>query len=291
MSTSQSMQGKICLVTGATSGMGKETALGLARLGATVVLVARDQNKGKQTQQEITRQSGNENIAVLLADLSSQQEVRKLADEFKAKYQQLHVLVNNAGAVFTKHQTTVDGLEMTFALDHLAYYLLTNLLLDTMKASAPARIINISSQAQGVGKINFDDLQSEKSYGLFGFTAYGQAKLANVMFTYELARRLQGTGITVNAVGPGPVSTNFGVSNGGVFSALTKFAMRSAKTPQDGARTAIRLASAPELQNETGKFFYNEREIRSSKLSHNVAAQKRLWEVSEKLTKAPVTVS
>ncbi len=290
MATSHSMQGKICLVTGATSGMGKETALGLARMGATVVLVARDSTRGKETQREITRQSGNEHIDLLLADLSSQQEVRKLAAEFKTKYQQLHVLVNNAGAVFTKRQTTVDGLEMTFALDHMAYFLLTNLLLDTLIASAPARIINISSQAQGFGKINFDDLQSEKSYGLFGFTAYGQAKLANVMFTYELARRLQGTGVTVNAVGPGLVATNFGVSNRGILSSITKFAMRSAKTPADATKTAIRLASAPELQNETGKFYYNEREIHSSKLSHNVATQKRLWEVSEELTKAPVTV-
>ena len=290
MATSQTMQGKICLVTGATSGMGKETALGLARMGATVVLVARDSTKGRQTQQEITRQSGNEHIDLLLADLSSQQEVRKLGSEFKTKYQHLHVLVNNAGAVFSKRQTTVDGLEMTFALDHLAYFLLTNLLLETVKASAPARIINISSQGQGIGKINFDDLQGEKSYGLFGFTAYAQAKLANVMFTYELARRLQGTGVTVNAVGPGTVSTNFGVSNKGIFGALTKFATRSAKTPADAAKTAIRLASAPEMQNETGKFYYNEREIRSSKLSHNVATQKRLWDVSEELTKAPVIV-
>ena len=289
MATSQTMQGKICLVTGATSGMGKETALGLARMGATVVLVARDSNKGKETQREITRQSGNEHIDLLLADLSSQQEVRKLASEFKAKYQQLHVLVNNAGAVFSKRQTTVDGLEMTFALDHLAYFLLTNLLLDTIKASAPARIINISSVAQANGKINFDDLQGEKSYGFFGFTAYSQAKLANVMFTYELARRLQGTSVTVNAVGPGGVTTNFGVSNGGFFATVTKFLTRSAKTPADAAKTAIWLASAPKLQNETGKFYYNEREIHSSKLSHNVATQKRLWEVSEELTKAPVT--
>ena len=290
MATSKSMQGKICLVTGATSGMGKETALGLARLGATVVLVARNKQRGEETQREITRQSENESIDLLLADLSSQQEVRKLAADFKAKYSQLHVLVNNAGAVFSKRQTTVDGLEMTFALDHLAYFLLTNLLLDTLKASAPARIINISSQAQGIGKIHFDDLQSEKSYGILGFTAYSQAKLANVMFTYDLARRLQGTGVTVNAVGPGPVSTNFGVSNGGLFARLTTLAMRGAKTPVDAAKTAIRLASAPELEGETGKFYYNEREISSSRLSHNVATQKRLWDVSEELTKAPVTV-
>ena len=290
MATSQSMQGKICLVTGATSGMGKETALGLARLGATVVLVARNQNKGEETRQEIVRQSGNKNVDILLTDLASQQEVRKLAGEFKAKYQQLHVLVNNAGAVFVKRQTTVDGLEATFALDHLAYFLLTNLLLDTIRASAPARIVNIASEAQGIGKIDFDDLQKEKSYGMFGFGAYAQAKLANVMFTYELARRLQGTGVTVNAVGPGPVSTNFGISNGGIFSGVVKLITRSAKTPADAAKTAIRLASAPELEGETGKFYYDEREIHSSKLSHNVAIQKRLWEVSEQLTNAPAMV-
>ncbi len=290
MATSHSMQGKICLVTGATSGMGKETALGLARMGATVVIVARSRSKAEETRHEITRQSGNENIDVLLADLSSQQEVRKLADEFKAKYQHLHVLVNNAGAVFTKRQTTVDGLEMTFALDHLGYFLLTNLLLDTIKASAPARIINIASQAQAGGKINFDDIQGEKSYGFFGFGAYSQAKLANVMFTYDLARRLEGTGVTVNAVGPGPVSTNFGISNGGVLGSIARFFTRAGKSPADAAKTAIRLASAPEMQNETGKFYYNEKEIPSSKLSHNVATQNRLWEVSEKLTKAPVNV-
>ncbi len=290
MATSKSMQGKICLVTGATSGMGKETALGLARLGATVVLVARSKSKGEETRQEIARQSGNDDIDLLLADLSSQQEVRKLADEFKAKYKRLDVLVNNAGGVFTKRQTTVDGLEMTFALDHLAYFLLTLLLLDTLKASVPARIINISSQGEVFGKINFDDLQGEKSYGFFGSNAYAQAKLANVMLTYELARRLEGTGVTVNAVGPGLVATNLGANNGGIFGAFTSLAKRLAKTPADAARTAIRLASAPELQNETGKFYYNEREIHSSKRSHNVATQKRLWNVSEELTKAPVTV-
>ncbi len=295
MTTSHTMQGKICLVTGATSGMGKETALGLARRGATVVLVARDSLKAKQAQQEITRQSSNENIDILLADLSSQREVRKLADEFKAKYSQLHVLVNNAGAIFMKRQTTVDGLEMTFALDHLAYFLLTTLLLDTLKASAPAHIINISSQAQGAGKIDFDDLQGEKNYGLSGAKAYSQAKLANVMFTYELARRLQGTGVTVNAVGPGPVATNLGMNNKGLLSALAAFAARAvnamgiAKSPADAAKTAIWLASDPALQNETGKFYYEERELHSSKLSHNVAIQKRLWEVSEELTNAPVT--
>ena len=288
MTTSHTMQGKICLVTGATSGIGKATALGLAHMGATLVLVARSKSKGEEVRQEIARQSGNENIDVLFADLSSQQDVRKLAGEFQAKYTQLYVLVNSAGAVFSTRQTTVDGLEMTFALDHLAYFLLTNLLLDTLKASRPARIINISSEVQAFGKIHFDDLQSEKSYG-FGFGAYNQAKLANVLFTYELARHLQGTGITVNAVGPGSVDTNFAVSNGGVFGTIAKYVKRVAnKTPAYAARTVIRLASAPEMQNETGKFYYHEREIRSSKLSHNEAIQKQLWEVSEHLTKTVI---
>ena len=250
----------------------------------------RNRQRGEETLREIKRQSDNEDIDLLLADLSSQQEVHKLATDFKAKYSQLHVLVNNAGAVFSKRQTTVDGLEMTFALDHLAYFLLTNLLLDTIKASAPSRIINISSQAQAIGKIHFDDLQGEKSYGMFGFTAYSQAKLANVMFTYDLARRLQGTGVTVNAVGPGPVSTNFGLNNSGISGRISALLARSAKSPVDAAKTAIRLASAPEVEGETGKFYYNEREISSSRLSHNVATQKRLWDVSEELTKAPITV-
>ncbi len=290
MATSKSMQGKICLVTGATSGMGKETALGLARMGATVVLVARNKIKGEEVRQQIKRQSGNEDIDLLLADLSSQQKIRQLAKEFKAKYQRLHVLVNNAGAVFTKRHTTVDGLEMTFALDHLAYFLLTSLLLDTLKASIPARIINVSSEAHAFGKINFADLQREKSYRSLGFGVYAQAKLANVMFTYELARRLQGTGVTVNVIGPGAVATSFGKNNPGIFSAFTSLFARFSKTPADAAKTAIWLASAPALQGETGKYYYNERELHSSKLSHNVATQKRLWDLSEELTKAPVMV-
>src|SRR5688572_4549764 len=186
------MNGKICLVTGGTNGIGKIAARELARMGATVVIVGRDAQKTSQVVEEIRTASGNKNVDSLLADLSSQQEVRRLADEFKSKYSHLHVLLNNAGAVFMKRQLSVDGIEMTFALNHLAYFLLTNLLLDTIKASAPARIINVSSGAHTSGKIEFDNLQGERRYGA---SAYGNSKLANILFTIELARRLEGTGV------------------------------------------------------------------------------------------------
>ena len=182
------MQNKICMVTGATSGMGKATAAALAHMGATVILVARNQRKGEAVRDEIRAQSGNTNIEVMLADLSSQQAIRECATLFRQNYPALHVLVNNAGGIFFKRETTVDGLEMTFAVDHLAYFLLTNLLLDHLKASAPARIINISSNIEGLGTIKLDDIQYTQGYN--GFGAYTRAKLANLLFTYELARRL-----------------------------------------------------------------------------------------------------
>src|SRR5512138_2567631 len=180
------MNGKICLVTGGTNGIGKVTAQALAGMGATVVIVGRDAARTAALVEEIRRLSGKPNVDSLLADLSSQQDVRRLANEFKSKYARLHVLLNNAGAIFLQRQLSVDGIEMTFALNHLAYFLLTNLLLDTLKASAPARIINVSSDAHTSGRIDFDDLQGERSYG---FGAYGNSKLANILFTIELARR------------------------------------------------------------------------------------------------------
>lgn len=288
VANTQNMQGKVCLITGATSGMGKATAQGLARLGATVVLVARTLSKGEAVRDEIQRQSGNNKVDLLVADLSSQQEVRKLADDFKAKYAQLHVLVNNAGGVFYAREETIDGLERTFALDHLAYFLLTNLLLAVLKASAPARVINISSQAEAFGKINFEDLQSKKNYR--AFVAYGQAKLANVMFTYELARRLEGTGITVNVVTPGAVATSFGHNTNGIFRYLWPIFTRFAPSAEQGAQTAIYLASSPDVEGMTGKVFYKSKELHSSKKSHNAAAQRRLWDISAEQTKLPVRV-
>jgi NAD(P)-dependent dehydrogenase (short-subunit alcohol dehydrogenase family) len=281
------MQNRICMVTGATSGMGKATASGLAQLGATVILVARNQSKGEAVRDEIRQQSGNEHVEVMIADLSSQKSIRELAENFRQKYQHLHVLVNNAGGVFFKRETTVDDLEMTFAVDHLAYFLLTNLLLDLLKASAPSRIINVSSGAEQMGNLKFDDLQREKRYN--GFGAYSQAKLCNMLFSYELARRLEGTNVTVNAITPGPVSTNFGSNGTGIFKLMPLF-FRFAKSPEDAAQTAIQLASAPELEGVTGKVFYDRKELHSSHKSHNIALQHKLWRVSEELTSLSQTV-
>lgn len=213
------LEGKTCLITGGTNGLGKSTALALAKMGAAVVIVGRDALKTARVVEEIRTLSGNQNVDSVLADLSSQAEVRSLADEFKRKYHHQRVLVNNAGAAFTQRQLSVDGIEMTFALNHLAGFLLTNLLLDTMKASAPARIINVSSGGHTAGKIEFDNLQGEQNYG---FGTYLNSKLANILFTTELARRLEDTHVTVNALDPGLTATGFGTNNGKVMAVLVK---------------------------------------------------------------------
>jgi retinol dehydrogenase 14 len=279
-----SMAGKVALITGATSGIGQASALGLARLGATVVLVARNQEKGLTVRDAIRAQSGNPHVEVLFADLSSQQAVRELAASFQQRYTQLHVLVNNAGGIFFSRETTVDGLELTFALDHLAYVLLTDLLLDTLRASVPARIINVSSNAEARGRINFDDLQATRRYA--AFPVYAQAKLANMLFTYELARRLAGSGVTVNAVRPGPVATNFGGSGRSWLNRLFPLIFRViGKSPVEAAETVIMLASAPELAGVSGKAFYDGHEQQTSAHSHDSAIQQRLWQVSAELIK------
>jgi NAD(P)-dependent dehydrogenase (short-subunit alcohol dehydrogenase family) len=277
------MQGRVCLITGATLGIGKATAAGLARLGATVVLVARNQAKGEAVRDELRTQSGNPNVDVLFADLSSQQSTRELAASFQQRYAQLHVLMNNAGGIFFTRETTVDGLEKTFALDHLAYFLLTNLLLDTLKSSAPARIINVSSNAEAAGRLNFDDLQATRRY--VAFTVYAQAKLANMLFTYELARRLEGSGVTVNAITPGPVATNFGGSGQSLLNRVFPLIFRViGKPPERAAATAIQLASDPALASVSGRAFYERKELQTSARSHDVADQQRLWQVSAELT-------
>lgn len=281
------MRDRICMVTGATSGMGKATAAALAQMGATVILVARNQSKGEAVRDEIRTQSGNTNVEVMLADLSSQQAIRELAATFQQNYPHLHVLVNNAGGIFFKRETTLDGLEMTFAVNHLSPFLLTNLLLDVLNASVPARIINISSNVERIGNINFDDLQYEKRYSSFG--AYSQAKLATMLFTYELVRRLEGTGVTVNAITPGPVATNFGRNGSHPMNFLLPFLFRFATPSEEGAQTAISLASSPMFEGVTGKAFYR-KELHSSRRSYNVMLQKKVWQVSEELTGMPVPV-
>jgi retinol dehydrogenase 14 len=276
------MTGKTVLVTGATNGIGKFTALELARQGANVCVVARNKSKGEATLEEIKKATGNTNLELFVGDLSSLNDVRRVAQEFKGKHSRLDVLVNNAGGVFDARQTTTDGLEYTFAFNHLAYFLLTNLLLDTLRASAPSRIVNVSSGAQANGKINFDDLMGERRYSSSG--AYSTSKLANVMFTYALARRLAGTGVTVNALHPGLVGTNFGSNaKSALWRGVASLAKAFAMPPEKGAQTSVYLASSNEVEGVTGQYFDKKKAVASSALSHDEAAQERLWVESERL--------
>ena len=275
------MQGKVCLITGGTNGIGKSTAHGLARMGATVVIVGRNAQKTSQVVEEIRAASGNNTVDSLLADLSSQREVRRLANEFKSKYSHLHVLLNNAGAVFMQRQLSVDGIEMTFALNHLAYFLLTNLLLDKIKASAPARIINVSSGAHTSGKIEFDNLQGERDYSP---RAYDNSKLANILFTMELARRLEGTGVTVNALHPGFASTGFGKNNPGFLMKIIRAVVPLiARSPEKGAETSIYLASSPEVQSITGKYFIDCKVSQPAPQATDMVVARKLWDVSAEM--------
>lgn len=276
------MEEKICVVTGANSGIGKVTAEALAQQGATVVMICRDRGRGEAAVQEIKKKSGNEKVALLLVDLSSQQEIRSVAREISSRYPRIDVLVNNAGGIHPTRTLTADGLETTFAVNHLAYFLLTNLLLPQLKASAAARIVNVTSQAHRYGRIFFDDLGLEKRFN--PMMSYAQSKLANILFTYELARRLEGTRITANTLHPGGVRTNFGKELTGIAGFVFKhlgFLMRS---PQKGAETVIWLAASPEVEGVTGKYFLDKKEIKSSQISYDAEIARRLWQVSAELT-------
>jgi NAD(P)-dependent dehydrogenase (short-subunit alcohol dehydrogenase family) len=281
-----SMDGRVCLITGATSGIGKATAMGLANMGAGVVMVGRDRGRGEAALAEIEEGSPNASVDLMLAELSSQEEIHRLADEFKEAYPRLDVLINNAGVIRSKRVTTADGLEMTFAVNHLAHFLLTNLLLDVLKANAPSRIINVASGEQRNGTIDFDDLQGEKEYKTA--KAYGQSKLANVLFTYELSRRLQGTGVSVNCLHPGAgVRTNLGSGVSGVFGFTVRALTPLMKSPEKGAETSIYLASSSEVEGLSGGYFVKKAEARSSDASYDERLARRLWEVSADLTKVP----
>lgn len=279
------MQDKVCLITGATSGIGKAAALQLAQLGASVVMVGRNPQTTAAAIQEIRGQSNNDRVESMLADLSSQEQVRLLAKNFQARYQRLDVLVNNAGALMLSRQQSVDGIEMTFALNHLNYFLLTSLLLDTLKSSSPARIINVASDSHQDAHLKFDDLQLEKNYG--GYKAYGRSKLANLLFTYELDRRLQGSNVTVNAMHPGLVATKFLANNGvrgRVYNLFVRLVGRSAAR---GAKTITYLASSPDVEGVSGKYFVEDGLVQSSPASYDKDAAVRLWKVSEEYTGLP----
>jgi retinol dehydrogenase-14 len=282
VSETPTMSGKTVLITGGTGGIGKATAIGLAALGARVAITGRDFGRAEASAADIRGATGNPDVDAFGADLSSQVAVRRLAAEVLEAYPRLDVLVNNVGGFWNTRQVTTDGLERTFALNYLAPFLLTNLLLDRLKQSAPARVVTVSSGAHPAGRIDFDGLQGERSYS--GATAYSQSKLACVLFTYELARRLQGSAVTFNALHPGVVRTAFGAEDpGSVQRFLVPFVRPFLKSPAQGAATSIHLASSPDLEQMTGRYFANCKPKESSKRSYDVAVGARLWQVSADL--------
>jgi retinol dehydrogenase-14 len=275
------MAGRTVLVTGGSGGIGRATALGLAAMGAHLAITGRDRGRTEAAAREI-RAAGGGPVDVFVADLSSQSQVRRLAGEVLQSLPRIDVLVNNVGGYWNTRHVTADGLERTFALNHLAPFLLTNLLLDRLQHSAPARVVTVSSNVQAIGRIDFEDLQGERSYS--GARAYNQSKLANVLFTYELARRLQGTCVTASALHPGVVRTSFGAEDPGRVQRLfTPFMRHFMKAPAQGAATSIHLASAPDLEQVTGRYFAGSKPKRSAKRSYDQAAAARLWQVSADL--------
>ena len=277
------MAGKVCLVTGATSGIGKVTATALAAQGAEVIIAGRNQQKAEEAVSRITSETANEAVRYLLADFSDLQQVRGLAWEVKERYLRLDVLVNNAGSFFNTRREAPYGVEMTLLVNHLAPFLLTNLLLDTLQGSAPARIVNVSSDAHRYGTMDFDDLRFQRGY--FGMRAYARSKLANVLFTYELSRRLDDSRVAVNALHPGHVATDMWRTNFSFIGPALKWVMGFfALTPEQGADNTVYLASSPDVEGITGKYFVKRDAVRSSPLSYGEGVARRLWEVSENLT-------
>jgi NAD(P)-dependent dehydrogenase (short-subunit alcohol dehydrogenase family) len=272
------MKERICMVSGANSGIGKATALGLAEMDATVVMVCRNQKWGEDAKEEIIKVTGNQSVDLLIADLSSQRAIIQLVTEFKRKYQRLHVLINNAGVLLQKRSLTVDGFETTFAVNYLAPFLLTHLLIDSIKASAPARIINVSSGTHSWAHLNLDDLQNEKRYE--AWTAYSQSKLALILFTYELARRLKGTNVTANCLHPGVIDTNIG----SITHVDHPISSKSFNKLRKGADTSIYLASSPEVEDVTAKYFVRKSVAKSSTESYDEMIAQRLWQISAELT-------
>ena len=277
------LEGKEIVITGATDGIGKVTARELAKMGASVTIVARNAEKAGAVIKELRTAAGHDRIGFVRADLSSQKSIRGAAETIKGRLKRLDVLINNAGAMYSRRELSEDGIERTFALNHLGYFLFTNLLLDQLKASAPSRIINVASAAHNGVKLDMGDLQGAKGYS--GWKAYQRSKLANIYFTYELACRLAGTNVTVNALHPGFVASSFGNNNRGLARALFSVAKTLfAISEVNGARTSVYLASSPDVEGVTGKYFDSRREVRSSPASYDDQKWRELWRASEKLT-------
>src|SRR5918998_1896983 len=279
------MGGKVVLITGGTSGIGSAAATALAAMGAEVVVSGHNRERGEAALAEIRRASGSEKVSLMIADLAVQAEVRKLADDLKERHEWLDVLVNNAGLIRSKRAETPDGIEMTLAVNHLAPFLLTNLLLDLLIESAPSRIITVSSEARRSAQLDFDDLQSERRYR--AFPVYGMTKRANILFTYELADRLAGTGVVANCLHPGGVNTGFGDDDRSPSILLFRAFKPFMRTPEQGAETVIYLASSPEAGEMSGRYLMDGREVFPAE-PRGEAAQRRLWEVSEELTRLEV---
>lgn len=277
------MTGKACLVTGANTGIGKATALGLARMGASVVMVCRSRERGQNALKDIKQQSGNNSISLLLADLSSQVSIRQLIEDIKSQYASLHVLINNAAVIPRERTVTVDNLETQFAVNHLAYFMVTILLLDLLKVSTPARIVNVASDIHRGASINFGDLQSEKGYR--HTRVYAETKLSNILFTYELARRLQGVGVTANCLHPGGIrTTNLYADYMGIPRKVGFTRRIMGGSAEKGARTSLYLATSQEMYGVSGKYFLKRKPVESSSESYDKNVAKRLWEVSAELT-------
>ncbi len=277
------MIGKVCIITGGTAGIGKHTAMALAQMGARIVIVGRNFQKCIQITTEIRETSDNSEVDYLVADLSSQADIRKMVGEFKDRYRRLDVLVNNAGAAFLRRKVSVDGIEKNFALNHLSYFLITNLLLDMLKASAPARIVNVSSGSHFGRQLDFNNLQLQNGYG--PMEAYSRTKLANIYFTYELDRMLKGTGVTVTTMNPGRVATDIWRNIGPLIGPLVAWVVtRNAQTPKEGAQGVIYLASSPEVEGVSGKYFRKKVEMDSDPVTYDQDIAGQLWKISEKMT-------
>jgi NAD(P)-dependent dehydrogenase (short-subunit alcohol dehydrogenase family) len=276
------MNGKTCVITGSNSGIGKETALGLARMGATIVMAVRSRERGEKARDEIVEKSGNRSVHLMMCDVSSMSSIRSFAKDFIDRYDKLDVLINNAGAVFSKREDTDEGFERTLAVDYLGPFLLSHESLDILKISAPSRIINLSSGLYKSGRVDLCDLQSLKSFD--GMKAYSNAKLMVLMFTYELARRLEGTGVTVNAAMPGFVATNLGRNSGSLRSSLMFKLVRPMQiTPKKGAETSVYLASSDEVKDVTGKCFQKKLQTVTAPMSYDAQMQRQLWNKTTEL--------
>ena len=280
------MRGKYVLLTGATSGIGRACAHELARMGATVTIICRDEIKGKALMEEVVASAGNDKFEILIGDLGVQADIRRMADEYLASGKPIHVLLNNAAVVNVKRQVTVDGIEAMFATNHLAYFLLTNLLMERIKESAPARIVNVASSGHGLVKdMGFDDIQAERFYKTFKI--YGRSKLGNILFTRELAERLRSHDVTVNALHPGAVSTGLGAQNYAWSKALLALLRPFFRSPEQGAATSLYVATAEELNGITGKYFADCKQANPKPWALDDAAARRLWALSEEMTGLP----